>query len=119
MGWRGFGFVHHSRTLFCRAVPNPNITIRIFCIAVSQRDAKEGRHALGDASDALRRAEDAAAGARKEEVRWRSQAAAAEAEAERLAAACEEQVRFCRDRFSPTGELGYRGAVGLGYRSTV
>ena len=22
-------------------------------------------------------------------------------------------------RFSPTGELGYRGAVGLGYRSTV
>jgi hypothetical protein len=32
------------------------------------------------------------------------------------------QVGFCRDRFSPTGELGYsriRGAVGLGYRSTV
>jgi hypothetical protein len=23
MGWRGFGFVHRSRTLFCRAVPNP------------------------------------------------------------------------------------------------
>jgi hypothetical protein len=20
---RGFGFVHHSRTIFCRAVPNP------------------------------------------------------------------------------------------------
>jgi hypothetical protein len=34
MGSRGFGFVHHSRTLFCRAVPNPNITIRDFCIAV-------------------------------------------------------------------------------------
>jgi hypothetical protein len=33
MGWRGFGFVHHSRTLFCRAVPNPNPTIRHFCIA--------------------------------------------------------------------------------------
>jgi hypothetical protein len=32
------------------------------------------------------------------------------------------QVRFCRDRFSLTGELGYsgiRGAVGLGYRSAV
>ena len=29
------------------------------------------------------------------------------------------QVRFRRYRFSPTGELGYRGAVGLGYRSTV
>jgi hypothetical protein len=32
------------------------------------------------------------------------------------------QVRFCRYRFSPNGELGYsgiRGAVGLGYRSTV
>ena len=30
------------------------------------------------------------------------------------------QVRFCRDRFFPTGELGYRGvrgAVGLRYRS--
>jgi hypothetical protein len=34
MGWRGFGFVHHSRTIFCRAVPNPDITIRKFCIAV-------------------------------------------------------------------------------------
>jgi hypothetical protein len=30
----------------------------------------------------------------------------------------EVQVRFCRYRFSPTGELKYRGAVGLGYRST-
>jgi hypothetical protein len=35
MGWGGFGFVHHSRTLFCRAVPSPNLTIRNFCIAVS------------------------------------------------------------------------------------
>jgi hypothetical protein len=34
MGWRGFGFVHHSRAIFCRAVPNPNLTIRNFCIAV-------------------------------------------------------------------------------------
>ena len=39
MDWRGFGFVHHSRTLFCRAVPNPNITIRNFFIAVGG-----GRH---------------------------------------------------------------------------
>jgi hypothetical protein len=29
------GFVHHSRTLFCRAVPNRNLTIRIFCIAAA------------------------------------------------------------------------------------
>ena len=28
------------------------------------------------------------------------------------------QVRFCRYRFCPTSELKYRGAVGLGYRST-
>jgi hypothetical protein len=28
------------------------------------------------------------------------------------------QVRFCRYRFCATGELKYRGAVGLGYRST-
>jgi hypothetical protein len=24
MGWRGFGFVHHSIAIFCRAVPNPS-----------------------------------------------------------------------------------------------
>ena len=33
MGWRGFGFVRRSRTLFCRAVPNPNLTIRHFFVA--------------------------------------------------------------------------------------
>jgi hypothetical protein len=32
-GWRGFGFVHRSRTLFCRDVPNPYLTIRNFFIA--------------------------------------------------------------------------------------
>ena len=37
MRWRGFGFVHRSRTLFCRAVPNPNLTIRNFFIAVKQQ----------------------------------------------------------------------------------
>jgi hypothetical protein len=31
---RGFGFIHHSRTIFCCAVSNPNLTIRDFCIAV-------------------------------------------------------------------------------------
>ena len=36
MDWRGFGFVHRSRANFCRAVPNPNITIRNFFIAVPQ-----------------------------------------------------------------------------------
>jgi hypothetical protein len=34
---RGFGFVYHSRTIFCRAVPNPSITIRNFVIAVPPR----------------------------------------------------------------------------------
>jgi hypothetical protein len=29
----GLGFVHHSRTSFCRAVPNPNVNVRNFCIA--------------------------------------------------------------------------------------
>ena len=36
MGWMCFGFVHHSRTLYSRAVPNPHLTIRNFCIAVAQ-----------------------------------------------------------------------------------
>ena len=30
MAWRGLGCVYHSRTIFCRAVPNPYITIRNF-----------------------------------------------------------------------------------------
>jgi hypothetical protein len=59
MGWRGFGFVHHSRTLFCHAVPNPNITIRNFSIAVRERrwfvawaHAREGRCWVGCTSGA-------------------------------------------------------------------
>jgi hypothetical protein len=32
----GFGFVHRSRSSFCRAVPNLRVTIRNFCIAVPQ-----------------------------------------------------------------------------------
>jgi hypothetical protein len=65
MGWRGFGFVHHSRTIFCRAVPNLSITIRNFFIAVhllarlghcgrncrsrclERLDRGSGRHGLG------------------------------------------------------------------------
>jgi adenylosuccinate lyase len=41
---------------------------------------------------------------------------------EEAAATAAAQVSFCQHRFSPTGELGYssiRGAVRLGYRSTV
>ena len=41
MGWRGFGFVYHSRTIFCRAVPNPNLTIRNFFIAVGGQPPRE------------------------------------------------------------------------------
>jgi hypothetical protein len=35
---RGFGFVHHSIAILYHQVPNPNITIRNFFIAVAQRD---------------------------------------------------------------------------------
>jgi hypothetical protein len=34
---RGFGFVHHSRAILYHEVPNPNITIRNFLIAVRAR----------------------------------------------------------------------------------
>ena len=44
MGWRGFGFVHHSRAIFCRAVPNPNITIRNFFIAVQCYESHQTNH---------------------------------------------------------------------------
>jgi hypothetical protein len=49
MGWRGYGFVHHSRTSFCRAVPNLSITIRNFFIAVPRVSCrkKDGIDALG------------------------------------------------------------------------
>jgi hypothetical protein len=33
---RGFGFVHHSIAILYHEVPNPNITIRNFLIAVSR-----------------------------------------------------------------------------------
>ena len=54
MGWRGFGFVHHSRTVFCRTVPNLSITIRNFFIAVRHaRVAAKRRHVHGRGSFAL------------------------------------------------------------------
>ena len=34
---RGFGFVHHSIAILYHQVPNPNLTIRDFCIAVYRR----------------------------------------------------------------------------------
>jgi hypothetical protein len=40
MCWRGVGFVHHSRTIFYRAVPNPDITIRNFFIAVREQESR-------------------------------------------------------------------------------
>jgi hypothetical protein len=46
MGWRGFGFVHHSRSLFCRAVPNPTLTIRNFPVAVLQGASLKQREVL-------------------------------------------------------------------------
>jgi hypothetical protein len=51
MAWRGFGFVHHSRTLFCRAVPNPYLTIRNFFIAVRQAEAEAAVASLEAAAD--------------------------------------------------------------------
>ena len=50
MGWRGFGFVYRSRTLFCRAVPNPNITIRDVFIAVRIPRIPRGELAAGGGS---------------------------------------------------------------------
>jgi hypothetical protein len=46
---RGFGFVHHSRAIFCRAAPNLSITIRNFFIAVylHARHAEERRGTHG------------------------------------------------------------------------
>jgi hypothetical protein len=45
---RGFGFVHHSIAILYHEVPNPNLTIRNFFIAVcgrgSQRAFRRGVH---------------------------------------------------------------------------
>jgi hypothetical protein len=39
---RGFGFVHHSIAILYHQVPNPNITIRNFFIAVRPVRRREG-----------------------------------------------------------------------------
>ena len=40
---RGFGFVHHSIAILCHEVPNPNLTIRNFFIAVRHRRLQAAR----------------------------------------------------------------------------
>jgi hypothetical protein len=51
---RGFGFVHHSRTLFCRAVPNLNLTTRTFFAAVEEPPAPPWRRAWATAREVWR-----------------------------------------------------------------
>ena len=71
MGWRGFGFVHQSRTLFCRAVPNPNITIRNFFIAVQHPGRAEvgvPHHRRGHGAVGARAGQVEAEGGRREVV---------------------------------------------------
>jgi hypothetical protein len=80
-GLEGFWIRPSFKDLFCRAVPNPSLTIRHFFIAVQQLEANAGRWALG-AGEKGKRA---------------------------LRELC-EQVRFCRYRFSAADELKYRGA---------
>jgi hypothetical protein len=57
---RGFGFVHHSIAILYHEVPNPNITIRNFFIAVPRRGTNQSRGSvlrgmawLGDARDVV------------------------------------------------------------------
>jgi hypothetical protein len=61
MGWRGFGFVRHSRTIFCRAVPNPKMPRlsiflhrRTWCARVAPRrdTAPWSRRLAGPAANA-------------------------------------------------------------------
>jgi hypothetical protein len=56
-GW-GLGFVYHSRAILCRAVPNPNITIRNFsmdCGRASARPLAVVTHCISTARVWLRR----------------------------------------------------------------
>ena len=52
---RGFGFVHHSRAFLYPQVPNPNLTIRNFCIVcmtgVSEGGAGPAPAAAGETSE--------------------------------------------------------------------
>jgi hypothetical protein len=49
----GFGFVHRSRAIFCRAVPNPKVTIRNFFIAVHLGEPRRVSEGGGCQNDAL------------------------------------------------------------------
>jgi hypothetical protein len=57
---RGFGFVHHSIAILYHQVPNPNLTIRNFFIAV-QRQVLDQKHEFARALAALRQRHDAVA----------------------------------------------------------
>jgi hypothetical protein len=50
---RGFGFVHHSIAILYHEVPNPNLTIRDFSIAVRRRRHRRRRDAGADAGRAV------------------------------------------------------------------
>jgi hypothetical protein len=41
---RSFGFVHHSIAILYHEVPNPNMTIRDFLIAVPRADQTDSSH---------------------------------------------------------------------------
>jgi hypothetical protein len=45
---RGFGFAHHSTAILYHEVPNPNITIRNFFIAVGRRAYSVPAHSTPD-----------------------------------------------------------------------
>jgi hypothetical protein len=51
---RGFGFIHHSIAILYHQVPNPNITIRHFCIAVRGQVRAYVEAAVSDASQLSR-----------------------------------------------------------------
>jgi multidrug resistance efflux pump len=68
----GLGFVHRSRTILCRAVPNLNVTIRNSCVAVqvacleaqATAESQQARaRKLGSETTALRSATASAAAA--------------------------------------------------------
>ena len=57
---KGFGFVHHSRTICCRAVPNPHLTIRDFFTAVAPGRLRRALRRHQVIGDVLRRGVEAA-----------------------------------------------------------
>jgi hypothetical protein len=53
---RGFGFVHHSIAILYHEVPNPNLTIRNFFIAVRRRATGLVRYLIDSGADPRARA---------------------------------------------------------------